>query len=140
MRVGVPRGERGETMADKQAQIWDLWVPEVAAQGLSFARGRLDATDVLLVHAAGAALGVEVRDDAGTVLARGANLPRTADTPMARLTRAGGIVEREDVWPTEADLGRPVIVAGGEVGVLRAWWNAPDGSAWRWSLDFYNHR
>jgi hypothetical protein len=35
-------------------QIWDLWVPEVAAQGLSFARGRLAAADVVLVHAAGA--------------------------------------------------------------------------------------
>jgi len=35
-------------MADTHAQIWDLWTPEIAAQGLSFARGRLDATDVLL--------------------------------------------------------------------------------------------
>jgi len=65
-------------MAERQRQIWDLWVPEVAAQGLSFARGRLDATDVLLAHAAGAALSVEVRNDTGMVLARGTNLPRTA--------------------------------------------------------------
>jgi len=34
---------------------------------------------VLLAHAAGAALSVEVRDDTGMVLARGTNLPRTAD-------------------------------------------------------------
>ena len=33
-------------------QVWDLWYPQAAAQGLSFARGRLAATDVLLVHAA----------------------------------------------------------------------------------------
>jgi len=52
------------------AQIWDLWVPEVATQGLSFARGRLDATDVLFVHAAGAALTVEVRGDEGALIAR----------------------------------------------------------------------
>jgi len=127
-------------MAESQPQIWDLWVPEVAAQGLSFARGRLDATDVLLVHATGPALSVEVRDDAGTVLARGTNLTRTANTPMARLTRVGATITREDVWPTEADHGRPVIVAGGEVGVLRAWWNAPDETEWRWSLELYNHR
>ncbi len=127
-------------MVDTHAQIWDLWTPEIAAQGLSFARGRLDATDVLLVHAAGAALNVEVRDDAGALVARGVNLPRTADTPMARLTRTGGAITREDVWPTEADHGRPVIVAGGEVGLLQAWWNAPDESEWRWSLALYNHR
>lgn len=127
-------------MADRAVQIWDLWVPEVAAQGLSFARGRLDATDVLLVHAAGAALSVEVRDDAGALLARGTHLPRTADTPMARLTRTGATITRADVWPTEAEYGRPVILAGGEVGLLRAWWTALDQSAWRWSLEFYNRR
>ena len=33
-------------------QVWDLWYPDAAAQGLPFARGRLDSTDVLLVHAA----------------------------------------------------------------------------------------
>lgn len=46
-------------------QIWELWVPEVAAQGLSFARGRLDAAEVVLVHAAGARLTVLVHDDDG---------------------------------------------------------------------------
>jgi hypothetical protein len=33
-------------------QIWDLWMPDAGAQGLSFARGRLDTTDTLIVHAA----------------------------------------------------------------------------------------
>ena len=127
-------------MAERHHQIWDLWVPEVAAQGLSFARGRLDATDVVLVHAVGPTLSVEVRDDAGHVLARGAPLPRTADTPMARLTRRGDTITRADIWPTDADHGVPVIVAGGEVDLLQAWWNAPDETAWRWSLAFYNHR
>ena len=127
-------------MTETARQVWDLWVPDVAAQGISFARGRLDATDVLLVHAAGAALNVEVRDDGGTVLARGTNLTRTANTPMARLRRTGETMTREDIWPTEAEYGRPVIVAGGEVGILRAWWNAPDESEWRWSLELYNHR
>jgi hypothetical protein len=26
------------------------------------------------------------------------------------------------------------------VGVLTAWWNAEDGSAWRWSVEFSNRR
>lgn len=123
-----------------QVQIWDLWVPEVAAQGLSFARGRLDATDVLLVHAAGQVLTVEVRGDDGTLLARGALLTRTAETPIARLTRTGATVRREDVWPTAADYGRPVLLAGGEVGLLRSWWTSPDQQEWRWSIELYNHR
>lgn len=122
------------------AQIWDLWVPAVAAQGLSFARGRLDATDILFVHAAGEALTVEVRGDEGTLVARGAALTRTADTPMARLQRTGDTITREDVWPTEADYGQPVIMAGGEVGLLRSWWNRPDEQEWRWSVELYNHR
>jgi hypothetical protein len=41
-------------------QIWDVWIPDVASQGISFARGRLDTTDVLLVHAASEKLTVEV--------------------------------------------------------------------------------
>jgi len=31
-------------------------------------------------------------------------------------------------------------VPGGEVGILTAWWNAEDGSSWRWQVEFYNHR
>jgi hypothetical protein len=45
-------------------QVWDLWYPNAAATGLPFARGRLDATDVLLVHAAPETLDVWVRSDA----------------------------------------------------------------------------
>ena len=70
-------------------QVWDLWYPEAAAQGLPFARGRIRATDALLVHAAPETLRVEVRDDAGVLLAHADGLPRTADRPMARLTRQG---------------------------------------------------
>jgi hypothetical protein len=121
-------------------EIWDLWYPDAAAQGLPFARGRLQATDTLLVHAAPETLRVEVRADDGRLLAHGARLPRTAERPMTRLTRHGAEITREDCWPTEADLNRPVILPGGEVGLLRAWWHAPDGSAWRWSVEFYNHR
>ena len=123
-----------------QQEIWDLWFPNAAAQGLPFARGRLDHTDVLLVHAAPETLRVEVRNDDGTLLAAGDQLARTADRPMTRLRRVGAGITREDVWPTEQDIGTAVILPGGEVGVLGSWWNAPDEQEWRWQVEFYNHR
>jgi hypothetical protein len=121
-------------------QVWDLWFPNAAAQGIAFARGRLDAADVILVHAAPDALDVDVRTDDGRLVARGKDLRRTADRPMARLTVHGERIARDDLWPTDADLGRPVILPGGEVGILVAWWNADDGSAWRWRVEFFNQR
>lgn len=125
---------------EQQTQIWDLWMPDTGAQGLPFARGRLNATEILLVHAAPEKLNVEVRDDAGALLARSTNLPRTSNSPMARLRRQGDKITREELWPTEADYGSPVIVAGGEVGILQKWWNDPQQQEWCWSLEFYNHR
>ena len=121
-------------------QVWDLWIPDVGATGISFARGRLDATNVIIVHAAPEKLNVEVRDHQGNVLARGEDLPRTVNSPMARLRRQGSEITREDIWPTEADYGTRVIVAGGEVGTLQKWWNDTGQQEWRWSLEFYNHR
>ena len=38
------------------------------------------------------------------------------------------------------DLGSLIILPGGEVGTLLEWWNAEDGSEWRWRIEFYNHR
>ena len=125
---------------DASHQVWDLWFPEAAAQGLSFARGRLAASNVLLVHAAPETLRVEVRDDAGALLASADGLRRTANRPIARLTREVNGLTRVDLWPEAADIGRPVILPGGEVGILTAWWNAADGQEWRWSVEFYNHR
>jgi hypothetical protein len=59
---------------------------------------------------------------------------------MARLTVQGEQITRADLWPTRADIGRLVILPGGEVGKLVSWWNAEDGSEWRWQVEFYNHR
>jgi hypothetical protein len=88
---------------DGTLKIGDLWIPDVAAVGVSFARGRLAVTDTLLVHAALQKLTVEVVDARGVRVARGQDLPRTSDTRMARLRRAGGRITREDIWPSEAD-------------------------------------
>ncbi len=65
------RSENHRFMMQGNHQIWDLWYPDAAAQGLPFARGGSAATDVLLVHAAPATLDVAVRGDDGEVLAQG---------------------------------------------------------------------
>ena len=127
-------------MTRTPCQIWDLWIADTGATGISFARGRLDPTDVLLVHAAPSQLNVEVRDDEGAVLARGADLMRTASTPIARLRCEGSRITREDIWPNQADEGTPVILPGGEVGILLRWWNDDAHQEWRWSVELYNHR
>jgi len=125
---------------DSELQVWDLWYPQAAATGVAFARGRLDATKVLWVHAAPPMLTVEVRSDDGERLAFAQDLPQTADRPMVRLTLQGERLTREDRWPTQKDIGELVILPGGEVGKLIGWWNAEDGSEWRWQIEFYNHR
>ena len=82
-----------------------------------------------------------MREGDDRVVARGEPLERHGPyLPMTRLTLEGNEVRREDRWPTQSDLGTLVILPGGEVGVLTAWWNADDGSAWRWSVEFSNQR
>src|SRR5688500_4046748 len=127
-------------MAEPSIQTWELYYPEAAATGLPFARGRLDQTEVLWVHAAPPTLSVTVRDGEDQVVARDQQLKRTGQRyPMTRLSRHGTEIRREDRWPNQADLGALVILPGGEVGQLIAWWNADDGSEWRWQVEFYNH-
>lgn len=126
--------------SSSRVQIWDLWYPKAAATGVPFARGRLEETKLLWVHAAPPELTVEVRSEDGRRLAYAKDLPQTADFPMARLEVRGNQVSREDLWPTDNDIGQAVILPGGEVGKLVSWWNAEDGSEWRWKVEFYNHR
>ncbi len=126
--------------APSELQIWDLWYPQAAATGIPFARGRLEATKVLLVHAPPPTLTVEVRSQDGSRLAYAQDLSQTADRPIARLTVQGSNITREDLWPTASDIGRSIILPGGEVGKLLSWWNAGDGSEWRWQVEFYNHK
>lgn len=59
---------------------------------------------------------------------------------MTRLRRVGDQITLQDLWPEAEDIGRPVLLPGGEAGILRSWWNAVDGSEWRWQVEFYNHR
>jgi hypothetical protein len=128
-------------MVENPLQTWELWYPAAAATGLEFARGRIDPTDVLWVHAAPDRLAVTVRSGDDRVVARGEPLEREGpQLPTTRLWIEGDTVQREDRWPTDVDLGSLIILPGGEVGTLVAWWNAPDGSEWRWRVEFYNRR
>jgi len=121
-------------------EIWDVWYPNAAAQGLPFCRGRMDHSDVALLHAAPNSLRVEIRSEDGQLLAFGDQLRRVGPYyPMTRLRREGKQVHREDGWPQEEDIGRPVLLPGGEIGILKQWWNAPDGTEWRWVVEFYHH-
>ena len=123
-----------------QLQIWDLWYPQAGATGIPFARGRLNETSVLLVHARPPTLTVEVRSEDGKRIAFARDLAQTADRSIARLNLNGEHITREDLWPRQNDIGQLVLLPGGEVGKLVRWWNADDGSEWRWQVEFYNHR
>lgn len=128
-------------MANSKLETWELWFPNAGPNGLYFARARIDPTDVLWVHSAPPTIAVSVRDERDETVARAEPLERRGpQLPMTRLSRRGDVVEREDRWPGESDLGAPVLLPGGEVGILLSWWNAADESEWRWQVEFYNHR
>jgi hypothetical protein len=128
-------------MTMEQLQTWELWYPDAAATGLYLARARIDPIEIVWAHAVPRKVSVTVRQGDDRVVARGEALERSGPyLPMTRFALDGGSVTREDRWPTDADLGAIVILPGGEAGVLNAWWNAEDGSAWRWSVEFSNRR
>lgn len=120
--------------------VWSLRYPFAAATGIEFARGRLDPTPVLLAHAAPEALTVEVYENGSRLVAIGQDLVRKgASSPITKLTMDGERITRDDIWPVEDDIGLPVILPGGEVGILIAWSNPPDQTSWEWSVRFSNH-
>jgi hypothetical protein len=118
--------------------IWELRNPDGGAQGLEFAKARMGDHRVVLVHAAPSRLNVVVRTVNEVLIAIGTDLHAEGETPISRLALDDLRIVRENVWPAEEDLGLPVILPGGEVGILRSWWNAEDRSAWRWTLELSN--
>jgi hypothetical protein len=119
---------------------WEVWYPRAAATGILVARGRVEPTGQMFFHAASDPIAVEVYDDERKLVARGLNLGATDNTPMCLLTLKGNAVIREDLWPGAEHIGTPVLLPGGEAGILKSWWNAADGSEWRWQVEFYNSR
>lgn len=119
-------------------ETWEVWYPKAAATGMLLGRGRLDPTENLLLHAAPTVITVEVRADNGARLAIGKDLEATDESPICLLQRRGEKIVRRDLWPDEQHLGLPVLLPGGEVGILQSWWNAEDRREWRWQVEFYN--
>jgi hypothetical protein len=109
--------------------------------GLEFTRATTaSGFSRVLIHAAPAHLSLEVVDDDAVIIARAEKLDRVGDyLPMTLLTFDGARINRNEVWPDESHFGLPVLLAGGEVGLLRAWHHADDHSWWQWSVEFANH-
>ena len=119
--------------------VWSLRYPFAGSTGVEFARGLMDPTPVLLVHAAPEALTVEVYENGSELIAIGQDLIRKSDpTPITKLKIDGERITREDVWPGDDDIGLPVILPGGEVGIITEWSNAADLRSWEWSVRFSN--
>jgi hypothetical protein len=119
---------------------WELRSRDGGMNGLEFALAlTAGGFSRVLVHAAPAHLRVHVRDDDGTTVARGEPDRDGEYSPITLLELSGGDVRRAEIWPGESDLGLPVLLPGGEVGVLTAWEHAPDRSWWRWAVEFSNH-
>jgi len=58
---------------------------------------------------------------------------------MTLIELDGGAIRRSEVWPDSGLYGLPVLLAGGEVGILRRWRHSEDRSWWQWSIEFSNH-
>lgn len=119
---------------------WSLRSADGAMNGLEFARATTAGGFArVLVHAAPRELEVEVRAADDTLVARGRAERAGGYTPMTLLEIDGGAVRRSEVWPGAEHEGLPVLLSGGEVGVLLRWENAADESWWRWAVEFSNH-
>ncbi len=133
-----PHGEPA-AHPERQHQVWTLWYPNAAAQGLFFARGRMERVQLSLAHAVPDTITVEVHTDDGKLVARGVDLEQTQGSPITKFEIRGSDIVREDIWPDESHVGLPVILPGGEIGVLVEWWHREDRGEWRWRVEFYNH-
>ena len=119
---------------------WNLRSGDGGMNGLEFARcTTAGGFDRALVHAAPAQLQMEIRGEDDHLVSR-AELDRHGEySPMTLLELDEGSACRSEVWPDQSMYGLPVVIAGGEVGILRHWEHAGDRSWWRWSVEFSNH-
>lgn len=119
---------------------WTIRTRDGGMNGLEFAKATTaGGFERVLIHAAPAQASVEVRSNAGEVVANG-EIDRDGDySPMTLLELTGGKLRRQEIWPGDEHLGLPVLLAGGEVGLLRRWEHAEDRSWWRWQVEFANH-
>ncbi len=120
---------------------WELRSRDGGMNGLEFARcTTASGFSRVLVHAAPAQLELTVVADDDTVVLRAHADRDGAYSPITLVEIEGDRVHRTEVWPGPELYGLPVLLPGGEVGVLTAWQHADDHSWWRWSVEFSNHR
>src|ERR1700730_2342973 len=122
-------------------ETWDLWLPGPGATGLPFARSSVnpgDAGERVLVHAAPQRLQVVVTDAAGQIVARSDRLERHQPGPMSFLLRDGATITLEDGWPTAAEIGRVLLLPGGEATIVNSWSLADLRKECRCQLEFFN--
>ncbi len=119
---------------------WDVRSNDAGMNGLEFCRATTaGGFDRVLIHAAPGQAGITITEGDGRIVAR-ADLEREGDySPMTLIERDGAQLRRREVWPDPEMFGLPVLLAGGEVGILQAWEHAEDRSWWRWSVEFSNH-
>lgn len=119
---------------------WDVRSGDGGMNGLEFTRATTaGGFRRVLVHAAPAQMQIEIRAEDDQLVVRG-ELERDGDySPMTLVEIDGGRLHRQEIWPDDTVLGLPVLLAGGEVGLLQRWEHAEDRSWWRWSVEFSNH-
>src|SRR3712207_8300687 len=100
---------------------WELRSRDGGMNGLEFARcTTASGFSRVLVHAAPAQLQLTVVADDDTVVLRADAQRDGAYSPVTLLELDGGQVRRSEVWPGPELYGLPVLLPGGEVGVLTA--------------------
>lgn len=121
--------------------MWQLRSGDGGMNGLEFALALTGGdTRRVLVHAAPSQLRVEVRTDDGQPIVEG-EAEREGDySPITLLTLNDDSVSRSEIWPTDEHIGLPVILPGGEVGLLAAWHNDDDKTWWKWSIQLSNRK
>ncbi len=119
---------------------WNVRSNDGAMNGLEFGRcTTAGGFSRVLIHAAPGKAKIEIIDSDDRVVAR-ADLERAGEyNPMTLIELDGATLRRSEVWPTGDMYGLPVLLAGGEVGILQDWQHARDHSWWRWSVEFSNH-
>jgi hypothetical protein len=119
---------------------WTIRSADGGMNGLEFTRATTaGGFSRALVHAAPARLQVEIRDEEDRLIARG-DLERDGEySPMTLLEIEGTGLRRREIWPDAQLHGLPVLLAGGEVGLLQRWEHSRDHRWWRWSVEFSNH-